>query len=57
MAQLMTTIGRLVLRDEAQDLIEYGLLIGLIALVAIVGISAVGNTIHTVFWSSIGQAV
>jgi Flp pilus assembly pilin Flp len=57
MAQMMTTIGRLVLREEGQDLIEYGLLVALIALVAIVGISAVGNTIHTVFWSSIGQAV
>ena len=54
---MITAIRRLVVRSDGQDLIEYGLLIGLIALVAIVGISAVGNTIHTVFWSSIGQAV
>jgi Flp pilus assembly pilin Flp len=57
MTQMMTTIGRLAVRDDGQDLLEYGLLIGLIALVAVVGVTAVGNTIYTVFWSSIGQAV
>jgi Flp pilus assembly pilin Flp len=54
MTQMMTTIGRLAVRDDGQDLLEYGLLIGLIA---VVGVTAVGNTIYTVFWSSIGQAV
>ena len=57
MTQLLTAIGRLVPGDEAQDLIEYGLLVALIALVAIAGVTAVGNTIYTVFWSNIGQAV
>jgi Flp pilus assembly pilin Flp len=57
MTQMMTTIGRLAVRDDGQDLLEYGLLIGLIALVAMVGVTAIGNTIYTVFWSSIGQAV
>lgn len=57
MAQVLTAIERLVFRDEGQDLIEYGLLVALIAVVAIVGVTAVGDTIYNVFWSGIGQAV
>jgi len=57
MTKLMTAIDCLVLRDEGQDLLEYGLLMALIAIVAIVGVTSVGATIQTVFWSSIGQAV
>ena len=57
MTQLLTAIRRLVPADEGQDLIEYGLLVALIALVAIVGVTSVGNTIYTVFWSGIGQAL
>ena len=57
MAQMMTMIGRLVHRDDGQDLIEYGILVALIALVAIAGVSTVGQTIQTVFWNGIGQAV
>jgi Flp pilus assembly pilin Flp len=45
-AQMMTAIGWLVLRDKGQDLLEYGLLAALIA-----------NTLYTVFWSGIGQAI
>ena len=33
MVQMITVIGRLVLRDEGQDLMEYGLLAALIAVV------------------------
>lgn len=57
MAQVMTAIGRLVLRNEGQDLLEYGLLAALIAVVAVAGITALGNTIYTVFWQGIGQAL
>jgi Flp pilus assembly pilin Flp len=57
MMQALRVIGRGMLRDEGQDLIEYGLLAALIALVAIAGVSTLGNTISTVFWDSIGQAV
>jgi Flp pilus assembly pilin Flp len=57
MALMMTAVGRLVLRDEGQDLIEYGLLAALIAIVAMAGITALGDTIYTVFWGSIGQAL
>jgi Flp pilus assembly pilin Flp len=54
---MMTAIGSLVLRDKGQDLLEYGLLAALIAIVTMAGIGMVGNTLYTVFWSSIGQAV
>lgn len=57
MQQMMTVIRCLVHRDDGQDLIEYGLLVALIALVAIAGISTLGSTIQTVFWGGIGQAV
>jgi Flp pilus assembly pilin Flp len=57
MVQKMAAIGRLVHRDDGQDLIEYALLVALIGLVALVGVSTLGNTIQTVFWSGIGQAV
>jgi Flp pilus assembly pilin Flp len=58
MVQLITAMGRrLVHRDEGQDLMEYGLLVALIALVAMAGISTLGDTIYHVFWGSIGQAI
>jgi Flp pilus assembly pilin Flp len=57
MAQMMAAIGCLVLRDKGQDLLEYGLLAGLIAIVAMAGITALGDTLYTVFWRGIGQAL
>jgi Flp pilus assembly pilin Flp len=43
--------------DEGQDLLEYGLLVALIALFAIGAVTSVGNTIQTVFWSTIAASV
>jgi Flp pilus assembly pilin Flp len=57
MALMTAVISRLRRRDEGQDLIEYALLVGLIGLVALAGVSTLGSTIQTVFWSGIGQAV
>jgi Flp pilus assembly pilin Flp len=57
MVDMMTAIGRLVLRDEGQDLMEYGLLAALIAVVAIAGVTVLGTTIFTTFWQNIGQAI
>jgi Flp pilus assembly pilin Flp len=50
-------IARLILRDEGQDLLEYGLLAALIAVVAVTGVTALGDTLYTVFWQNIGQAI
>lgn len=41
--------------EEGQDLLEYGLLAALIALIALGAVTAVGNTIHTVFWTAIAS--
>ena len=57
MTHLRTAIRRLATSEQGQDLIEYGLLVALIAIVALVGVTSVGNTIYTVFWSGIGQAI
>jgi Flp pilus assembly pilin Flp len=42
--------------EEGQDLLEYGLLAALIALVALGAVVTVGQTINTVFWSAIAAA-
>jgi Flp pilus assembly pilin Flp len=42
--------------DEGQDLVEYAMLAGLIALVAFAAVTQVGNTINTVFWQAIAKA-
>jgi Flp pilus assembly pilin Flp len=49
--------ARLRLQDGGQDLLEYALLIALIALVAVGAVTTVGNTINTVFWQVIAQAL
>ena len=43
--------------DGGQDLLEYGLLAALIAIVALGAVSVVGQTIYTVFWKTIGASV
>lgn len=43
-------------REEGQDLLEYGLLAALIALVALGAVSTLGRTIYNVFWQAIANA-
>ncbi len=57
MERVKVAIQRLARQTDGQDLLEYGLLAALIAVVAIAGVSALGNTIFNVFWNSIGQAI
>jgi pilus assembly protein Flp/PilA len=42
--------------EEAQDLIEYALLVGLISLVAVAAITAAGGSVNAIF-TSIGTAL
>jgi Flp pilus assembly pilin Flp len=53
MDRVLPLIGRLVKGDEGQDLLEYGLLAVLIAVVAMIGVETLGQTITTVFWEVI----
>lgn len=48
--------GRFRRSEEGQDLLEYGLLAALIALIALGAVTQVGNVINTVFWSTIAAA-
>ena len=44
-------------RDEGQDLLEYALLVALIALGAAGAVTTVGETVSTVFWDVISAAI
>jgi Flp pilus assembly pilin Flp len=54
---VLNRIANLRLRrsEDGQDLLEYGLLAALIALVALAAVTTVGNTIRTVFWDAIAN--
>ena len=47
--------SRLRRSEDGQDLLEYGLLGVLIAVVVMAGVTTVGQTIYTVFWQAIAQ--
>jgi len=42
--------------EDGQDLLEYGLLAALIAIIALGAVSTVGNVINTVFWTAIASS-
>lgn len=44
---------RLIRREDAQDLLEYGLLVSLIALFALGTVRLIGDTLNRFFWESI----
>ena len=45
-------------RDEAaQDLIEYALLVGLVALVAVIGVTQVGEAVNNVLWKVVSSGL
>ena len=56
MKALKARLRRLALSDSGQDLVEYALLVSLIAVVAVGAVTEVGNTINTVFWQAISSA-
>lgn len=57
MHRVLPGVGRFVTDDEGQDLLEYGLLAVLIAVVVIAGVTTLGQTIHTVFWELIRRGL
>lgn len=54
-ATLMKLAKRNLRREDGQDLLEYAMLAALIAMVAIGAVTAVGQTIYTVFWNNIAN--
>lgn len=57
MKRVLVAIGRLARKTDGQDLLEYGLLAALIAVVAMAAVSNVGQAIYTLFWRDIGNAI
>jgi Flp pilus assembly pilin Flp len=55
MQHVLAVVARLADDKDGQDLLEYGLLAALIAVVAMVGVSTVGQQINTVLWKTIVQ--
>ncbi|HEY1910913.1 MAG TPA: hypothetical protein VGG73_08325 [Vicinamibacterales bacterium] len=55
MARVIAAVKHLVHREDGQDLVEYGMLVALIVIVAIVSLSSVATTITNVFWAPIAQ--
>ena len=53
MTFVTTVISALRRNDEGQDLLEYGLLMSLIAITAMGAVTQIGQTILTVFWEAI----
>ena len=47
--KLMDRLIALLRKDEAQDLIEYALLVGLISLVAVAALQLTGNSVNNIF--------
>jgi len=57
MRTLQAISQRLRLHEGGQDLIEYALLVGLITLVAVAGVTAVGKSVMDNFWSVIASGL
>ena len=55
MMNLITRLRAFARNDEAQDLIEYALLVGLISLVAVLAVTAAGGSVNGIFGSIAGQ--
>ena len=51
--QHLVAIARGLASDEGQDLLEYGLLAVLIAIVCVGAVTFLGNQINTVMWQTI----
>ena len=47
---------RFLRQQDGQDLVEYGLLMALIAIIAMGAVSTVGNVVTNVFWTTIASS-
>ena len=55
MTRVLRLAGRVVRNDAGQDLIEYALLMFLMAIVGIAGIMSVSDVVNNVLWGTIAQ--
>ena len=54
---IITRLQSIVRREEGQDLLEYALLVALIALVAVGAITLAGSNVNTIFGQIAGKLV
>ena len=52
-----TTLVRFVREDEAQNLVEYALIAGLVALVAFVAVSDIGSNVNRIYGAIVNSLV
>ena len=57
MTSLRAFIVGLAREDQGQDLLEYALLMALIAVAAILTVTRLGNTITDIFWAPIAGSI
>jgi Flp pilus assembly pilin Flp len=53
----MRVLHRWLRLDDGQDLLEYGVLASLIALVALGAVTMLGDQLNRVFWQAIGPSI
>ena len=57
MTLMLTVIEQLIRRDDGQDLLEYGLLAALVAITVLAAVGTLGNTIKSMWWEPIADAL
>ena len=57
MCRLLPLIRAFGSQTDGQDLVEYALLVSLIAVVAFLAITTVGSTLNTLFWETFPSAI
>lgn len=56
MQRVMVAVERLARTEDGQDLIEYAMLVVLIAIGAVLAVQRVGETINAVLWQAIAAS-
>ena len=56
MRRLLVAADRLARTEDGQDLLEYGMIVVLIAIGAVVAVTSVGSMINTVLWQTIAAS-
>ena len=56
MRRMLIAVSRLFRKEDGQDLIEYGLLMMLIAIGAIVAVTSTGNALNSILWQTIASS-
>jgi Flp pilus assembly pilin Flp len=54
---MVALVNRLIVTDDGQDLLEYGLLAVLIAIFAMAALTQLGGTVNTILWQPIASTI